>query len=451
MANARTEAQRRPVDLAKPVVAIVGRPNVGKSTLFNRLVGSRKAIVEDIPGTTRDRLYGEAEWGRHAFVVIDTGGLEPSAEEGYSALVRRQVETALAEADVVLLLVDAREGVTATDLEIAAELRKWDKPLLLLVNKADNEERRAAAVEFYELALGDPIPISAYHGLGLAEVRERLEKLLPPALTEAPPEGLRLAILGRPNVGKSMLVNTILGQERVIVSAEPGTTRDAVDTPFVYEDKPIVLIDTAGIRRPGRVGRGLERYSVLRARETIDRCDVGILLLDATQGVAAQDLHIAGYVAEAHKGLIMAVNKWDLMEDTEESRQRFAAEALGRLRFAPWAPLAFVSAKTGLNIDGLLELALEIGKTRSFRVPTAEVNAVVRETVATRPPPSKGRRSLRVLYATQAGVKPPTFVFFVNDANLLHFSYQRYLENAIRRRFGFEGTAISLVFRSRRE
>jgi len=447
--EAKAEAQRRPVDLAKPAVAIVGRPNVGKSTLFNRLVGSRKAIVEDIPGTTRDRLYGEAEWGRHALVVIDTGGLEPSAAEGYSALVRRQVETALAEADVVLLLVDAREGVTATDLEIAAELRKWDKPLLLLVNKADNEARRAAAVEFYELALGDPIPISAYHGLGMAEVRDSLEKLLPPTRAEAPPEGLRLAIVGRPNVGKSMLVNAILGQERIIVSAEPGTTRDAVDTPFVYEDTPIVLIDTAGIRRPGHVGRGLERYSVLRAREAIDRCDVGTLLLDATQGVAAQDLHIAGYVAEAHKGLIVAVNKWDLVEDTEENRQRFAKEALGRLRFAPWAPLAFVSAMTGLNISGLLELALEIGATRSFRVPTAEVNAVVREAVATRPPPSKGRRSPRVLYATQADVNPPTFVFFVNDASLLHFSYQRYLENTIRRRFGFEGTAISLVFRSR--
>ena len=451
MGGAKTQAAQGGVGVAKPVVAIVGRPNVGKSTLFNRLVGGRKAIVEDIPGTTRDRLYSEAEWGRHTFVLIDTGGLEPSAEEGYSLLIRRQVETALAEADVVLFLVDAREGVTAIDAEIAAELRRGDKPVLLLANKADNEARRSATVEFYELASGDPIPISAYHDVGLAEVRDRLDDLLPRGVGEAPPEQLRLAVVGRPNVGKSMLVNAILGEERVIVSEEPGTTRDAVDTPFTYKGKAVVLIDTAGIRRPGRVGRGVEKYSVMRARQAIDRCDIGVLLLDAKQGVAAQDLHIGGYVAEAYKGLIVAVNKWDLMEDTEESRQELANRALRRLRFASWAPLAFVSAKTGLNIGGLLELALEVGETRSFRVPTAEVNAAVREAVGAHPPPSLGRRPLRILYATQAEIRPPTFVFFLNDAGLLHFSYQRYLENAIRKRFGFEGTAIRLVFRSRGE
>jgi len=440
-----------PAGPGKPVVAIVGRPNVGKSTLFNRLIGGRKAIVEDVPGTTRDRLYGEAEWGRLSFTLIDTGGLEPSAEEGYLPLIRRQVETALAEADVVLFLVDASGGITATDIEIADELRQAEKPVLLLANKADNDARRSAAVEFYELGLGDPIPISAYHDLGLAEVRDRLDELLPRHVGEAPPVMLRLAVVGRPNVGKSMLVNAILGQERVIVSEEPGTTRDAVDTPFTYREKQVLLIDTAGIRRPGRVGRGLEKYSVMRAREAIDRCDVGVVLIDGTQGVAAQDLHIAGHVAEAYKGLIIAINKWDLMEDTEERRQETATRVLRRLRFAPWAPLAFVSAKTGLNIDGLLELALEVGETRSLRVPTAEVNAAVREVVAARPPPSKGRRFLRVLYATQAEVRPPTFVLFLNDASLLHFSYQRYLENAIRRRFGFEGTAIRLVFRSRGE
>ncbi|MBI2913465.1 MAG: ribosome biogenesis GTPase Der, partial [Chloroflexi bacterium] len=395
-------AGARPAGRGKPVVAIVGRPNVGKSTLFNRLIGGRKAIVEDLPGTTRDRLYGEVEWGRHSFTLIDTGGLEPSAEEGYLPLIRRQVETALAEADLVLFLVDASEGATATDIEIAEELRQAPKPVLLLANKADNDARRSSAVEFYALGLGDPIPISAYHDLGLGELRDRLDELLPPAGVEAPPEMLRLAVVGRPNVGKSMLVNAILGQERVIVSEEPGTTRDAVDTPFTYREKRVLLIDTAGIRRPGRVGRGLEKYSVMRAREAIGRCDVGIVLLDATQGVAAQDLHIAGYVAEAYKGLIIAINKWDLMEDTEEQRQGFANRALRRLRFAPWAPLAFVSAKTGLNLDGLLELALEVGETRSIRLPTAEVNAAVREMVSARPPPSKGRRFLHVLYATQA-------------------------------------------------
>ncbi len=451
MSDTMTRSARGLVGSSKAVVAIIGRPNVGKSTLFNRLVGSRKAIVEEVPGTTRDRLYGEVEWGRKAFVLIDTGGLEPTVEEGYSPLIRRQVEAALAEADVVLFLVGVPEGVTAVDAAIAADLRRGDKPVLLLANKADNETRRAAAVEFYELGLGDPIPVSAYHGVGLGEVGDRLEGLLPPSTPEAPSDELRLAVVGRPNVGKSMLVNAILGEERAIVSAEPGTTRDAVDSPFVYRDERLLLIDTAGIRRPGRVGRGLERYSVMRAKEAIERCDVGVLLLDATQGVAAQDLHIAGAVADAYKGLIVAVNKWDLAADTDESRQGFADRTLRRLRFAPWAPLAFVSAKTGLNVEGLLDLALEVGETRTVRVPTAAVNTAIRAAVAAHPPPSKGGRPLHIRYATQAEVRPPTFVLFANDASLLHFSYRRYLEKAIRERFGFEGTAIRLVFRSRGE
>jgi len=433
----------------KPVVAIVGRPNVGKSTLFNRLIGGRQAIVEDIAGTTRDRLYGEAELGRASFVVIDTGGLEPAAEEGYPALIRRQVETALAEADVVLFLVDVASGCTATDEEIAQHLRRAEKPVLLLANKADNDTRRQAAAEFYELALGDPIPVSAYHDIGLGELRDRLEELLPPAAAGEDVETLRLAIVGRPNVGKSALVNAVLGQERVLVSAEPGTTRDAVDTPFDYGGKRLVLIDTAGIRRRGRVARGIEKYSVLRAEQALERADIGLLVLDSSEGLAAQDLHIAGYVADAHKGLIVVANKWDLLEDTEESREAFARSVLRRLRFAPWAPLAFVSAKTGLNIEGLLDLALEVGETRGQRVPTGELNALVQKVVAEHRPPSKGRRALRILYVTQAEVRPPTFVFFVSEASLLHFSYQRYLENALRRAFGFEGTAIRLVFRSR--
>ncbi len=442
-------ADRGGAGSGKAVVAIVGRPNVGKSTLFNRLVGSRKAIVEDVPGTTRDRLYSEAEWGRHSFVLIDTGGLEPSAVEGYSLLIRRQVETALREADIVLFLVDVADGVTAVDAEIAADLRRSEKPVILLANKADNATRRGDAVEFYELALGEPIPMSAYHSLGLGELRDRLEEVLPPPVEETPSDDLKLAVVGRPNVGKSMLVNAILGEDRVIVSAEPGTTRDAVDSPFQYKDEALVLIDTAGIRRPGRVGRGLERYSVMRAEEAISRCDVGVLLLDAEQGLAAQDLHIAGAIVDAHKGLIVAVNKWDLMEDTEEIRQGFANRVLRRMRFAPWAPLAFLSAKTGLNMEGLLDLAIEVGETRSVRVATAEVNAAVRAAVSAHPPASTGRRPLRIMYATQAEVRPPTFVLFANDASLIHFSYQRYLENAIRKRFGFEGTAIRLVFRSR--
>jgi GTP-binding protein len=433
----------------QPVVAIVGRPNVGKSTLFNRLIGSRQAITEDVPGTTRDRLYGEAEYRDRTFALVDTGGLEPDASEGYSALIRHQVETAVNEADVLLFILDAPTGLTATDREIAEVLRRTTKPVVLVANKVDNEARGQSTVEFFELGLGEPVLVSAYHGLGVRELLEQVDGLLPDASDKTTVDALKLAVVGRPNVGKSALVNAILGQDRVIVSEEAGTTRDAVDTPFVYRDKPLVLIDTAGIRRRGRVERGVEKYSVMRAREAIERCDIAVLVMDAEQGVAAQDLHVAGYVAEATKGMIVAVNKWDLMEDSEEQRNAFARRVLRRLRFTPWAPLAFVSAKEGLNVEGLLELAVEIGETRSTRIPTSEVNTVLREAVAANPPPSPGRRQMRIKYGTQASIHPPTFVFFANDASLLHFSYRRYLENVLRKRFGFEGTAIKLEFRSR--
>jgi len=412
-------------------------------------VGRRTAIVEDIPGTTRDRLQAEITYRDRRFVLIDTGGLEPDADEGYSALIRRQVEAAVREADVILFVLDAVAGVTRTDSEIAAMLRRGQPPILPLANKADNDARREAALEFFELGLGEPMAISAYHDLGLREVLDRLTELLPESLALAAVDELRLAVVGRPNVGKSALVNAILGEDRVIVSEESGTTRDAVDTPFLYRDRPLILIDTAGIRRRGRIERGVEKYSVMRARQAIERCDIAILVLDATEKVAAQDLHVAGFVADAYKGMIIAVNKWDLVEDSEERRETFARNALRRLKFTPWAPLAFVSAKTRLNIDGVLDLALEIGETRSQRAPTSEVNTVLREAVAANPPPSPGRRPLRIKYGTQAEVRPPTFVFFANDASLLHFSYRRYLENFFRKRFGFEGTAIKLEFRSR--
>ena len=433
----------------KAVVVIVGRPNVGKSTLFNRLVGRRTAIVEDVPGTTRDRLQAEIAYRDRQFALIDTGGLVPAAAEGYSALIREQVQTAVAEADVILFVLDAVAGITRTDAEIAELLRRVETPVLLLGNKVDNDARHDAALEFFELGLGEPMPVSAYHDLGLREVLDRLGELLPESPAEEAVDELRLAVVGKPNVGKSALVNAILGEDRVIVSEESGTTRDAVDTRFVYRDRPLTLIDTAGIRRRGRIERGVEKYSVMRARQAIERCDIAILVLDATEKVAAQDLHVAGFVADAHKGMIVAVNKWDLSEDSEESRDAFARNVLRRLQFTPWAPLAFVSAKTGLNIDGLLDLALEIGETRSQRIPTSEVNTVLREAVATNPPPSPGRRPLRIKYGTQAEVRPPTFVFFTNDASLIHFSYRRYLENFLRKRFGFEGTAIKLEFRSR--
>jgi len=440
-----------PAGVRKPVVAIVGRPNVGKSTLFNRMVGARQAIVEDVPGTTRDRLYGDAEWKERGFTLIDTGGLEPDASEGYSALIRDQVEIAIVEADVILFVVDAVSGATSSDREIADILRRTDKPVLLLANKSDNNKRAEGAVDFFELGLGEVMSVSAYHGLGVREVLDWLLEKLPYAPGDEPLAQLRLAIVGRPNVGKSALVNAILGQERVIVSEQAGTTRDAVDTPLVYKDRPLTLIDTAGLRRRGRVERGIEKYSVMRAHQAIERCDIAIVMLDATQKPAAQDLHVAGYVADASKGMIVAANKWDLVEDTEEARDDFASAALARLKFAPWAPLAFVSAETGLNMSGLLDLAIEIGEARAFRVPTSEVNAALREAVATHPPSSGGRRAVRIKYATQASVNPPTFVFFANDARLIHFSYRRYLENAFRRRFGFEGTAIKMEFRSRSE
>ena len=449
MARARGRPSPTGDITGKPVVAIVGRPNVGKSTLFNRLVGGRHAIVEDIAGTTRDRLYGEVQMGQLSFAVIDTGGLVPAADEGYPALIRHQVETAMAEAEVILFLVDVVSGCTSADEEIAQLLRQTDKPVLLVANKADNDRRRETAAEFYELAMGDPILISAYHAIGVGDLRERLEELLPPVEPEAPPETLRLAIVGRPNVGKSALVNAVLGQDRVLVSEEPGTTRDAVDTPFEYGGQKLVLIDTAGIRRRGKVTRGIEQYSVMRAQEALVRADIGLLVVDASEGLTAQDLHIAGYITDAHKGLIVVPNKWDLVEDTEESRERFARRELRRLRFAPWAPLAFVSAKTGLNIDGLLDLALEVHETRGQRIPTPELNTVIQKAVAAHRPPSKGQRALRILYVTQAEVNPPTFVFFVSDASSLHFSYKRYMEKTVRKAFGFEGTAIRLIFRSK--
>ncbi len=449
MSRSELSLDAPPTTDSRPVVAIVGRPNVGKSALFNRRLGGRKAIVERVPGTTRDRLYGAAEWQGRQVTIIDTGGLEPSAQEDYAPLIRRQIEAAIKEADVILFVVDAVEGVTATDLEISQMLRQAQKPTLLVANKADNEERRTAAVQFYELAQGDPIAVSAYHGLGLPELQERLADLLPSVAAAAPPGALALAIVGRPNVGKSLLLNAILGQERAIVAAEAGTTRDAIDTPFEYKGQRLLLIDTAGIRRRGRIRGGVERWSVLRAREAIQRCDVALLVIDATAGLTAQDLHIAGVVVEAHKGLIVVANKWDLLEDSQKMRQAFARQALARLRFAPWAPLCFVSALTGLNIEGPLDLALEIGETRSRRVATSELNAVLERAMAAHVPPSKGKRQIKLFYATQTEVRPPTFVLFVNDASLLHFSYQRYMENTIRSHFDLEGTAIRLVFRSR--
>ncbi len=437
---------------SRPVVALVGRPNVGKSALFNRMLGGRKALVEDIAGTTRDRLYGDVEWREREFRLVDTGGLLLDESPPYSALIRRQVEVAIEEAQVILFVVDAKEGPTAGDLDVADVLRRTAKPVLLLANKAESAPRREAAVQFYELGLGEPIPVSAHHGQGVADVMDMVVEMAPssPAAEAAEAaEGLAIAIVGRPNVGKSMLLNAILGEERVIVSDEPGTTRDSIDTPFEFQGKRLLLLDTAGIRRRGRVQRGVEKHSVMRAERAVERADVALLLMDAAEGVAAQDTHIAGLIAEAYVGLVVVVNKWDLMDPAPAVRKQFDRVVRQRLRFAPWAPVRFISAKEVTGIDGLLVEALKAGEERRKRVSTGELNAVVQRAIGERGPPSVGGRKLKVLYCTQVQAAPPTFVFFVNDASLLHFSYRRYIENRLRRVFEFAGTPLRLVFKGR--
>jgi len=436
---------------AAPVVAIAGRPNVGKSALFNRMVRGRVALVEDIPGTTRDRLYGNVEWQGRLFRLVDTGGLDLEARTPLSAQVRQQVQAAVDEAQVILFVVDAREGVTAGDLEIADVLRRTAKPVLMLANKAESKARQEGAVEFYELGLGEPLPVSALHGTGVADVMDLLIDILPTATAEKEAEALRIAIVGRPNVGKSMLLNAVLGEERVIVSEVPGTTRDSIDTPFEYGEQRLILVDTAGIRRRGHVERGLEKHAVLRAQRAVERADVALLVLEAPEGVTAQDAHIAGYVAEAFCGLVLVANKWDLVGGDGSNRQEFERLARQRLRFAVWAPLCFVSAKERTGLPALLEQTLRAGQDRRRRIPTAELNSLVERATAEKPPPTSGSRRLKPFYVTQAEAAPPTFVFFVNDASLVHFSYRRYLEKVLRKAYGFQGSPLRLVFRSRRE
>jgi GTP-binding protein len=436
-----------------PVVAIVGRPNVGKSALFNRIVGGRPALVEDIAGTTRDRIYGEAEWGGRRFRVVDTGGLEGGPGGAYTALVRAQVEQALREAQMVLFVVDVIDGPTVADGEIAGLLRKASKPVLLLANKAETAEREAAAVAFYELGLGEPIPVSAHHGRGVADVLDMVVATLPPAAEARPrQEELRLAIVGRPNVGKSSLLNAILGEERVIVSEAPGTTRDAIDTPFEFDGQRLILIDTAGLRRRGAVEPGVETHAALRARRALERAQVALCVFDLSEGFTAQDAHVVGYALEAARGVIAVGNKWDLVRDGAWTQEDLERRLRWRLKFAPWVSVRFVSAKERTGIAELLAEAVRIGQERRRRVDTGALNQAVRRAAAEKPPPmpSRGRR-INILYVTQAEVDPPTFVFFVSAAAGIHFSYRRYLENVIRRNFGFKGTAIRLIFRGRGE
>ena len=437
-----------------PLVAIVGRPNVGKSALFNRLTRSRRALVERVAGTTRDRQYGACTWRGRRFRVVDTGGMEGPEADPFGELVRGQVDEALSEAELLLLVVDAAVGVTAADEAIANLLRRSERPVLLVANKGDRREARANVHELYRLGLGEPLLISAYHAEGTGELLDTMLDLLPGAPAEEEAETgegerpLRIAIVGRPNVGKSSLVNAVLGEERTIVSEVPGTTRDAIDTPFTFEQWPMILVDTAGIRRRGKIGRGVERHSVQQAERAIARADVVFLLIDAAEPTAAQDTHIAGRVAEQGKGLVLVVNKWDLAEPATD-RHQFARRVDHRYRFVPWAPVHFSSALTGEGIAELLQLAVHVNDVRRRRMQTSELNRIVQRAVAEHAPRVVGSRRLKLLYVTQAEVEPPTFVFFVNDPALLHFAYRRYLENRIRDAFGFEGTAIRMRFRGR--
>jgi GTP-binding protein len=441
----------------KPLVALVGRPNVGKSALFNRMTGERRAIVEEIAGTTRDRLVGEVEWRDHVFDLVDTGGLaEPTSVAGsgaYMAAIKSQVEQVVGEADLLLFVVDAKDGATSADFEVAEMLRRSGKTTLLVANKADNQRRSDQASEFYELGLGDPYTVSAINGAGVGELLDVVGEMLPylPTASEAATEkALRVAIIGRPNVGKSALVNALLGQERVIVSEIAGTTRDAIDTPFEYDGEPMTLIDTAGIRRPGKVEGSIEHYSVMRARDAVKRADVAVVVFDASMRLRAQDLHIVSIALEESTGLIMCANKWDLIKEVWD-QEKFVNGMRRRMKFATWAPVVVISALERTGLDELMREVRAAGEERKRRVQTSELNAIIRGALARRPPTLTGRKRLKLLYVTQVRTDPPTFVFFVNDAALVSPTYRRYLENALRRFFGYKGAGLKLIFRTRGE
>ena len=439
-------------NMARPIVAIVGRPNVGKSTLFNRLIGERRAIVHETAGTTRDRLFGTTEWNGRVIAVVDTGGIVFEEEGEINQGIVGQAMEAIELADTILFVVDAVQGPTAVDYDVADLLRRTDKPVLLVVNKADNPERLMNAVEFYQLGMGEPVVVSSIHGHGLGDLLDEVVQGLPSGEEETDGEfDARIAIVGRPNVGKSSLLNALAGETRSMVSQIPGTTRDALDTAIGYKDTSILLVDTAGMRRRGQIQQGIEKFSVLRAVQALERSDVAVLVIDASQGITAQDTHVAGYVLEAGKGMVVAANKWDLVEKGPTTTVEYTTEIQRALQFADYVPLVFISALTGQRVTKVLDVALTIEREREKRVATSIINQAMQDAFASHPPPISRGKSLKLLYVTQAGIRPPTFIFFVNDPQLVHFSYMRYLENQIRARFGFEGTPIRLVFKPRSE
>jgi GTP-binding protein len=443
--------------MAQPIVALVGRPNVGKSTFFNRLIGERRSIVEGKPGTTRDRLYGQSEWNGRTFAVVDTAGLLYGEDETNLPLAEinkatlDQAQLAIDEADAIIFMVDSKEGLTAADSAVAEVLRRTHKPLVLAANKADSHSRELDSVEFYALNLSDPIPMSAYHGIGTGDVLDRLVELLPPASDyEEDEDHVRIAIVGRPNVGKSSLLNLILGKDRSVVSSIPGTTRDSIDTVISYHKQKITLIDTAGVRRAGRIERGVEKYSVLRTLRAIERCDVALLLIDATEGVTAQDTHIAGMVLEANKGIVLLVNKWDLIEKDSYTFNEYTDNIRQAFKFLDYAPVIFISALEGQRVPKILPTVLEVVQERNKRIATSELNNLLRDATMRHPPTAINKGAhLRIYYATQPQVSPPVFLFFANDGDMVHWSYGRYLENCIREKYGFMGTPIKVVFRGR--
>ncbi len=453
--------------MRKPIVALVGRPNVGKSTLFNRLAGEPLAIVDNTPGTTRDRLMAEAEWNGRFFHIVDTGGIDPTtggkealsiASADYIAQIRSQAEMAIREADVVLFLTDATSGVTPADQEVAQILRRNQKiiegkphpPVLLVVNKADNQTFRDRAAEFYELGIGEPYPISALHGTGTGDLLDDLVASFPAEPEEEEDDSVKIAIVGKPNVGKSSLLNRLVGEERAIVSPIAGTTRDAVDTKIMYEGIEITLIDTAGIRRRGKIEPGVEKYSVIRSMRAIERADVALLMIDATTGISAQDAHIAGYILEAQKSTVVLVNKWDAVEKDNFTMQNFTNRIRQELNFIDYVPILFISAKTGQRVDQVLPLALKVQEERLARLTTAQLNRILHNAQDAHHATSRSGKSLRIYYGTQVRSDPPTFLIYVNDPKLAHFTYLRYLENAIRKEYPFTGTPIRLVLKPRR-
>lgn len=440
--------------MGKPIVAIVGRPNVGKSTLFNIFANSRISIVEDTPGVTRDRLYAEGDWLDNQFMMVDTGGIEIMNSDAIAVSIRQQAEIAIKEADVILFVCDARSGIVQEDADVARILRKSGKSIVLAVNKADSPKQELNVYEFYNLGLGEPFPISAANHLGIGDLLDAVVAKFPQnkaGVFDNDEDQIKVALIGRPNVGKSSIFNSLVGQERSIVSDVAGTTRDAIDTPVVRNGQKYLFIDTAGMRRKGKIDEPIEKYSIIRSLRAVDRSDVVLMVIDAVDGVTEQDKKIAGYAHEAGKGIVIVVNKWDAYEKDENSTLRYTETLRKELIFMQYAPVVYVSALTKQRIHRLPEVINYVAEQNAMRVATSVLNQVIADAVAINPPPTEKGQRLKILYATQVKIKPPTFVIFVNEPEIMHFSYQRYLENKLREAFGFEGTPLSMIIRGKKE